>query len=63
MTGSKYAKRLGLISDELLQAALDRFHLGRFIGAEPVPFGAFGQNLFVSSTEGDYVLRGNPLLW
>jgi len=58
-----YAKRLGLISDEQLQAALDRFHLGRFIGAEPIPFGVFGQNLFVSSTEGDYVLRGKSLFW
>ncbi len=53
MTGSMYSKRLGLISYEQLQAALDRFHLGRFIGAEPIPFGVFGQNLFVSSTEGD----------
>src|SRR6266566_8007541 len=63
MTGSMYSKRLGLISDEQLQVALDRFHLGRFSGAEPIPFGAFGQNLFVSSTKGGYVLRGNPLLW
>ena len=63
MTGNIYAKRLGLITDEQLQAALDRFHLGRFLGAEPVPFGVFGQNLFVSSTAGDFVLRGNPLFW
>ncbi len=63
MTGSMYSEHLGLISDEQLQAALDRFHLGRFIGAEPILFGAFRQNIFVSSTEGDYVLRGKPLFW
>lgn len=63
MTGRMYSEHLGLISDEQLQAALDRFHLGRFIGAEPIPLGMFGQNLFVSSTEGDYVLRGKPLFW
>ncbi len=57
------SKHLGSLSDAQLQAALDRFHLGRFLGAEPVPFGTFRQNVFVSSTEGDYVLRGKPLFW
>lgn len=60
MTGSIYSKYLGLLSDEQLQAALDRFRLGRLIQAEPIPFGVYGQNAFVSSTHGEYVLRGKP---
>jgi len=63
MASRVVSKHLGLLSDAQLQAALDRFHLGRFLGAESVPFGTFRQNVFVSSTEGDYVLRGKPLFW
>jgi len=55
-----YSQRLGVISDEQFQAALDRFNLGRFMRAEAIPFGMWGQNVFVSSAEGEYVLRGRP---
>jgi hygromycin-B 7''-O-kinase len=55
-----YSERLGAIADEQLQAALDRFDLGRLVAAEPIPFGAFGQNMFLTSTSGEYVLRGAP---
>lgn len=58
-----YSQRLGEISDQQFQAALDRFHLGHFIKAEAIPFGSFGQNIFVTSTEGEYVLRGEPHFW
>lgn len=58
-----YSQRLGVISDQQFQAALDRFHLGRFIKAEAITFGSFGQNVFVTSTEGEYVLRGQPHFW
>ncbi|HEX4203941.1 MAG TPA: phosphotransferase [Ktedonobacteraceae bacterium] len=60
MGEKKYSERLGMIADTQFQAALDRFHLGRLVQAEPVPFGLFGQNVFVSSTNGEYVLRGQP---
>ncbi len=63
MTERMYSQRLGMISDMRFQAALDRFHLGRFIRAEAIPFGNFGQNVFVSSTTGEYVLRGQPHFW
>ena len=63
MAGKTYSQRLGPISDEQFQAALDRFDLGRLIQAEPISFGLFGQNVFVSSTQGDYVLRGSPHFW
>jgi len=45
---------------ELFQAALNRFSLGTFVKAEPVPYGLFGQNVFLTSTEGEFVLRGAP---
>ncbi len=57
---AEYSERLGRISDEQFQAALDRFELGKFLGAEPVTDGLFGQNVFVDSTSGRYVLRGCP---
>jgi hygromycin-B 7''-O-kinase len=60
MTFREYSQRLGSISDEQLQAALDCFDLGEFLHAEPIPFGLFGQNLFVTSTVGEFVLRGTP---
>lgn len=63
MTEKMYSQCLGIISDTQFQAALDRFHLGHFIQAEAIPFGNFGQNAFVSSTMGEYVLRGHPHFW
>ena len=56
----EYSKRLGQISAEQFQAALAQFDLGDFVKAEPIPFGLFGQNVFVTSTKGEFVLRGVP---
>ena len=56
----EYSKRLGTLSAGQLQAALDRFDLGELLAAEPVPAGLFGQNVFLTSTKGEYVLRGCP---
>ena len=56
----EYSKRLGTLSLAQFQAALDRFDLGTFVSAEPIPFGNFGQNVFLTSTKGEYVLRGAP---
>ena len=58
--GQEYTKRLGLIHPEQFQAALDRFDLGTFVAATAIPFGLFGQNVFVTSTRGEWVLRGCP---
>jgi hygromycin-B 7''-O-kinase len=60
MPSRVYSERLGAIADEQLQAALDRWDLGRLVAAEPISFGAFGQNVFLTSTSGEYVLRGAP---
>ena len=54
--GQEYSKRLGVIEPAQFQAALDRFDLGTFIAAAPIPFGLFGQNVFVTSTRGEWVL-------
>ena len=56
----EFSKRLGSIEPAQFQAALDRFNLGAFVAATPIPFGLFGQNVFVTSTRGEWVLRGCP---
>jgi len=63
MSAKVYSQRLGSIADEQFQAALARFDLGKFLRAEPIPFGNFGQNVFVSSDKGEFVLRGQPHFW
>ena len=56
----EYSKRLGHITPAQFQAALNRFDLGTFVRAEAVVGGLFGQNVFVTSTSGTFVLRGVP---
>jgi aminoglycoside phosphotransferase (APT) family kinase protein len=56
----EYSKRLGSVSPGQFQAALERFGLGNFVCAEAVSSGLFGQNVFVTSTQGEFVLRGVP---
>ncbi len=56
----KYSDCLGVINVNQFQMALEKFNLGKFVKAEKVPFGSVGQNVFLTSTEGDFVLRGNP---
>lgn len=57
----EYTPRLGMITSEQIQAALDRFGLGRFRSARTTGVGLAGQTLFVEAGTGSYVLRGNPL--
>ena len=54
------SRRLGILSAEQFQKVLKRFDCGAYIKAEPIPHGLFGQNVFVTSTTGQYVLRGKP---
>ena len=55
-----YSERLGVLADQQFQTALARWGLGDFVRAEPVTGGLFGQNVFVTSTTGTWVLRGVP---
>ena len=59
-TGQVYSQRLGALTPQQFGAALARFSLGDFVGAAPITGGLFGQNVFVTSTHGEYVLRGSP---
>ncbi len=60
MNPAQYSKRLGNISPEQFQKALNRFGLGDYVKAEPVLYGLFGQNVFLTSSTGEYVFRGAP---
>lgn len=55
-----YSERLGVLDDRQFQAALTRLGLGDFVHADPISGGLFGQNAFVTSTTGAWVLRGAP---
>lgn len=56
----KYSERLGRLSHEQLQAALDRFELGQLLDVQPTTAGLFGQNLILSAKSGEWVFRGGP---
>jgi hygromycin-B 7''-O-kinase len=56
----EWSRRLGVIRPEQFQAALSRFELGDFLAASPITAGLFGQNVFVTTTTGEFVLRGTP---
>ena len=56
----KYSERLGELSNEQFQKALDTFNLGKFVKAEPISQGLFGQNVYITSDKGEFVLRGKP---
>jgi aminoglycoside phosphotransferase (APT) family kinase protein len=55
-----YSQRLGEIADEQFEAACERLGIGNFVRATRVATGLFGQNVFVSTSEGEFVLRGAP---
>jgi hygromycin-B 7''-O-kinase len=60
MGARMYSERLGVLDDQQFQAALARLGLGDFVRAEPISGGLFGQNVFLTSTTGAWVLRGVP---
>lgn len=56
--GRPYSERLGAISDSQFQLALTRLDLGELVSATAVPFGLFGQNVFLTTSRGEYIFRG-----
>ena len=54
------SKRLGIIEHSRFQAALDRFGHGRLLRVEAINPHKFGQNVFLTSDRGEFVLRGRP---
>ena len=55
-----YAGSLGEISGEQFDKALQKLNLGSLVKVEKVPCGVVGQNVFLTSTKGEYVFRGRP---
>lgn len=55
-----YAEYLGEIRGEQFNKALQKLNLGNLIKIEKVTGGVGGQNVFLTSTKGEFVLRGNP---
>jgi aminoglycoside phosphotransferase (APT) family kinase protein len=55
-----YSERLGAISDAQFSAATERAGVGKFLHAAPITSGLFGQNVFVTTSDGEFVLRGAP---
>ncbi|MBN3523610.1 phosphotransferase family protein [Paenibacillus apiarius] len=55
------SNQLGEITDEQLQLMLDRFDLGKLVSAEKTAHGVMGQTMFITSSAGEYVLKGNPI--
>jgi hygromycin-B 7''-O-kinase len=53
-------RRLGRLTRPQLQAALDRFGLGRLEAVAIAESGIFGQNLFLATDSGHWVFRGAP---
>jgi aminoglycoside phosphotransferase (APT) family kinase protein len=51
---------LGAISDAQFVAATERAGVGTFLRAAPTTSGLFGQNVFVTTSVGEFVLRGAP---
>ncbi len=61
MTEAKiYSQRLGPISDAQFAAATERAGIGKFLRAAPTTSGLFGQNVFITTSDGEFVLRGAP---
>ncbi|MDO8800877.1 phosphotransferase family protein [Phenylobacterium sp.] len=58
MSPRAYSARLGEISDAQFQQALDRLGLGEIRQARAVPFGLFGQNVFLTTSRGEFIFRG-----
>lgn len=56
----EYSKRLGVLTGAQLQAACDRFALGKLRAATSAHGGLFGQNVMLETDTGGWVLRGAP---
>ena len=55
------SNKLGALQGEQVQAMLKKHELGELISFERTDQGAMGQTMFVESSKGHFVLKGNPL--
>ena len=56
----KYSERLGVIRPGQLERVCERFDLGLLERAAPATAGLWGQIILLTTTTGEFVLRGNP---
>ncbi len=56
----RYSERLGLIEPDQLRDAAALAGIGDVRDAYPGPGGPFGQNVVIETSDGSFVLRGNP---
>ena len=55
-----YSQRLGDISDAQFEVAVRQAGLGDFLSASHIKTGLFGQNVFITTSMGEFVFRGAP---
>ncbi|MGE7919133.1 phosphotransferase family protein [Viridibacillus sp. NPDC093762] len=55
------SNKLGDITNEQLQQMLNQHNFGKLISSKKTDNGAMGQTMFVHSSKGEFVLKGNPL--
>lgn len=55
------SNKLGKIAPIQLQSMLDHYDYGRLISFQKTADGAMGQTMFIATSKGEYVLKGNPL--
>ncbi|WP_413382086.1 phosphotransferase family protein [Alkalihalobacillus sp. 1P02AB] len=55
------SNKLGELNEAIIEQMLYRFHLGKLVSAKRTSNGAMGQTMFIQSTKGEFVLKGNPL--
>lgn len=49
------------IDNRLLKKVVEKFNLGRLECARPTELGVMKQTMFIKTTQGQYILKGNPL--
>ena len=52
--------KLGPLTNRQFQLALDYFNLGSFVQAKEIFEGVSGQNIFLTSIQGEFVFKGSP---
>lgn len=55
------SNKIQVVTNSQTQQMLDRFHLGKLLSFKKTEKGAMNQTFFITSTKGEFVLKGNPL--
>ncbi|WP_100011721.1 phosphotransferase [Lentibacillus sediminis] len=55
------SNKLGDVTNDQLQLMLNKFNKGKLLSSQRPANGVMGQTILISSTAGEFVLKGNPL--